>query len=150
MTQFKTTCLLLIIALTSSVSVFANQFDDDRQPKGKQMLQKMEQMLDLSSDQVTAIKQIFQSSKQTAQSDKAKLKQLQKNIKQQMDQSSVDEQSIRKLAHQAADTRVNLMLLKHASEQKIKSVLNAEQQAKFELIKEMRADKRQQRRNRQQ
>lgn len=140
MTTATKKLLIFIIALTTSVSAFTSDHDFDS-PRGERKLQKLERMLDLTADQSTAIQQIFATGKQASESDRLKMRQIQQQIKTEMKQSSVDEQKIRKLAKQAADVRVNLLLLKHKSEQEMKAVLTSEQQAQFELLKELRAEK---------
>ena len=140
MTSVTRILLTFIIALTASVFAFADDHEFDS-PRAEQKIQKLERMLNLTNDQSTAIQQIFASSKQASESDRLKMRQIQQQIKAEMKQSSVDEQKIRKLAKQAADTRVNLLLLKHKSEQEMKAILTSEQQAQFELLKELRAEK---------
>jgi len=101
---------------------------------GERWLEKMTAKLELSDAQKAEVKNILDTAKVDSASLREKLRENMKAERSVMD-SEVNEKELRKLAYKTADSRIDLMLFRQATERKVRAQLNEEQNTEFDTLK---------------
>jgi Spy/CpxP family protein refolding chaperone len=110
-------------------------------------MMKMLKKLDLSDNQKLSVHSIFESAMESAEPLHEKMKKVGKALHEEMQNEPVDQDKLRELANEKANTKVDLMLLHKKTLEKVKAELTDEQVAKLEKMKAKRKKHREQRRS---
>ncbi|WMS86614.1 Spy/CpxP family protein refolding chaperone [Pleionea litopenaei] len=142
-----TTYLTYVALVISSSFAFAGPHHDHAD-KGKRHIEFLTDKLQLDEAQVEAIKNVFASQKAQATPYHQSMKSLKQALHQELNSDSPDKAKLSELNRQISDNKTELMLIRKQTEKQMNAVLTTEQQAKLEVLKEMRQDKRERRKSR--
>ncbi len=131
-TTLKMTLISTFITLFS-LSISAGE-------KHEMMIKKMQQHLSLSDEQVVQIQDIKASYQPKFQSLRSSSQLLRKQLREVMKDDTPDEDTIRSINQQLADTRSEKMLLKKKMKNDVDTILTAEQQAKRDELRAKRKE----------
>jgi periplasmic protein CpxP/Spy len=109
-------------------------------------MMKMMKKLDLSDNQKLAVHSIFENAMESAEPLHEQMKKIAKALHEEMQKDPVDQNKLRQLAADKANTKVDLMLLHKNTMTKVKAELTEEQIAKLDKMKAKRKQKREERR----
>ncbi len=98
-------------------------------------LEMMQKQLELSDDQVTAIREVMKNNKPKKEAIHNKLKTLKKDLHQQMKAENVDANAIKSINQKIASQKSDLMLLKLNARKEIAAQLSSQQLEKFKEFK---------------
>ena len=102
------------------------------------MLQKARQRLDLSEEQKTSVKALFESNREAMQADRQTLREAREALRLETQSETFDEAAIRQLSARVHDTETDMAVARASLHNQVMQLLTEEQQAE---LNEMRAER---------
>ena len=154
-TPMKSVPMILAVAVLlvlTSITVVAAQGPGpggkrgpDRGERGDQLRQALSR-LDLSEDQKSSIKALFESNKESMQADREILREAREALRTQMQSDTFDEAAIRNLAGQVGAAEVEIAVARASLHNQVRQLLTDEQRGQLKEMQAQRMERMEQRR----
>lgn len=133
---------VLLAPAVNATPFMGEEHHMQRSHKGAKMMKKMARHLELSDEQVAEIKAIKKQSRAENDELRISMKAFREQVKALKDNVDFDEQAFSAIYLQYQDTFAQIAMQKAKSRHAMYQVLNEEQRAKWETLKQKRKDKR--------